>query len=253
MSPVRCNDLETEASAFLDAALAPHRQHEVEQHIATCPSCLHLIEDYRQIGGALKRDAYQRVPMGLTEILRADIAREAAMSPRRAPAPPWLDYARYAASIVIVAAISTWAGWLASERAHKRSDSELGALSAHMRSLLQETPTQVASSDRHTVRPWFAGRLEFAPTVQDLAAQGFPLQGARLDVIGDKRAAALVYKRRLHVINVFVWPADGAPESGPRSSSQKGYNLLAWTRAGMQYMAVSDLNAAELKELQALF
>ena len=129
---------------------------------------------------------------------------------------------------------------------------ERDVLAAHVRSLLQDSPTQVASSEAHTVKPWFAGRLEFAPSVKDLAAEGFPLAGARLDYIGERRVAALVYRRRLHVVNVFVWPAADAADSTPRALTLRGYNLLTWSRGGIAYWAISDLNMAELQRLQAL-
>src|SRR5262249_45270989 len=126
------------------------------------------------------------------------------------------------------------------------------SVGAHVRSLLQGSPTQVASSDTHAVKPWFSGRLEFSPPVRDLAAQGFALEGARLDYIGERRVAALVYRRRLHVINVFLWPAEGLGEDAPRSFVHNGYNVVAWGKAGLAYQAVSDLNADELRQLAAL-
>ncbi len=115
--------------------------------------------------------------------------------------------------------------------------------------LLQASPMQIAFSDSHTVKPWFAGRLEFAPAVKDLAADGFPLAGARLDYIGRCRVAALVYRCRLHVVNVFLWPSTEV-EAAPREPSVRDYNLISWRRGGIADWAVSDLGMAELRELQ---
>src|SRR5262249_39585504 len=129
---------------------------------------------------------------------------------------------------------------------------ERDVFAAHVRSLLQDSPTQVASSDSHTVKPWFAGRLEYAPAVKDLAAEGFPLAGARLDYVGERRVAALAYRRRLHVISVFVWPSNDAADSAPHAVAYRGYNLLTWSRGGTAYWAISDLNMNELRQLQAL-
>src|SRR5262249_21201551 len=126
------------------------------------------------------------------------------------------------------------------------------SVAAHVRSLLQGSPTQVASSDSHTVKPWFTGRLEFSPPVRDFAAEGFPLEGARLDYIGERRVAALVYRRRLHVITVFLWPAQGEGEDTARTFHHNGYNVLAWSKAGLAYRAVSDLNAQRRRPLTAL-
>jgi anti-sigma factor RsiW len=122
-------------------------------------------------------------------------------------------------------------------------------VNAHIRSLLQDSPVQVASSDQHTVQPWFAGRTDFAPAVKDLAAEGFPLLGGRLDYVADRRVGVIVYKRRLHVINVFMWPAGPANGSDPQAAVRNGYNLLSWTRNGVSYRAVSDLSSDELRTL----
>jgi anti-sigma factor RsiW len=129
---------------------------------------------------------------------------------------------------------------------------ERDVAAAHVRSLLQESPIQIASSETHIVKPWFAGRLDFAPNVRDLTAEGFPFAGARLDFIGERRVAALVYRRRLHVVNVFLWPSADGADIAPGDLVHRGYNMLTWSRAGIVYWAISDLNMAELRLLQSL-
>ena len=125
-------------------------------------------------------------------------------------------------------------------------------VSAHIRSLLQDSPIQIASSDSHTVKPSFNGRIDFAPDVKDLTAEGFPLAGGRLDYIADRRVGAIVYRRRIHVVNVFMWPAANAESRPPQFETVKGYNLMSWSRSGVTYWAISDLNAGELRQLQSL-
>ena len=123
--------------------------------------------------------------------------------------------------------------------------------SAHVRSLLADHLMDGPSSDRHTVKPWFTGKLDFAPEVQDLAASGFALVGGRLDFIDGRTVAALVYRHGRHTVNVFTWPAAGSDVS-PRRESVQGFNVLHWVRRGMNWWAVSDLSADELAELARL-
>jgi len=125
-------------------------------------------------------------------------------------------------------------------------------VSSHVRSLLATHLVDVQTSDRHVVKPWFAGKVNFSPPVLELADRGFPLVGGRLDYIHGRVVAAVVYKRRQHIINVFVWPA-GSREPVPTAERHDGYNVLGWTQRWLEFWAVSDVDAADLRQLQAAF
>jgi anti-sigma factor RsiW len=192
----------------------------------------------------LARDAtYYRAPDELRARIRAslrDSAREA-----RAPAL-WRAFG-LGVSFAAVAALS-WTLALLHARPSPDEDLARDLVAAHVRSLMPGHLEDVASSDRHTVKPWFTGKLDFAPPVHDLAQSGFPLTGGRLDYVHGRPVAALTYRYRLHVVNVFVWPVT-APNAPPRVQHRQGYSVVCWTRQAMELCAVSDAEAPALEAL----
>lgn len=262
---MQCEEVNDLLSGFRDGELSSHERLTVERHIAGCKGCRDALADVAMIARSVKSAGREPVPSGMAIRLQAALARDRADTAdgdqasvvtdmRRVDRRPKLSgvILKQAASLAAVVLIAVGATWWLVSNAREADRVELEILNAHIRSLLQDTPVQVASSDQHTVRPWFAGRADFAPAVKDLAAEGYPLLGGRLDYAADRRIGVVVYKRRLHTINVFMWPATVTGDATPRMSTRNGYNLLSWTRGGVAYWAVSDLNAGELQDLQRL-
>ena len=258
--PLTCETVAPLLGAYCDNELSASELRAVEEHVQSCGFCTALIAKDRRIAGHIAAGGVISGSAGLARRISTAIDQEEtgiparSAPPRRQPLSGWAQ----AAAIVLASLLSAGAGWYGATRVDPSDQAAREVLQAHVRSLLQDNPIQVASSDSHTVKPWFAGRVDVAPDVKDLSAEGFPLIGGRLDTIGDKRVAVVVYKRQLHWVNVYVSRAgavslaSGAPEGAKVEASQSGYNMICWTRAGVTYWAVSDLNLPELRQWQAL-
>jgi anti-sigma factor RsiW len=229
---------------YFDGELDAARAAEFEAHLAGCAACTEALGRHRALRDSIA-GASLYAPAGAS--LRGRIRRAL---PGRHASPGVLAWLVPAAAVVVVVA-GLWAVAL-SRRAPTAERVVLASvLDAHVRSLQPGHLTDVLSSDRHTVKPWFDGRLDFSPPVADLAPDGFPLTGGRLDVVAGRSVAALVYARRRHAIGVFVWPTEGAG-AAVRAGSANGYQWVHWTRAGMSFWAVSDVSAEDLAEFARL-
>jgi anti-sigma factor RsiW len=163
--------------------------------------------------------------------------------------PTWRTLAASVALAVLVTSSSTWL-FFGSNATRTTEDA---IVAGHIRALMAPQPADIASSERHTVKPWFNGRVLEAPHVADLANGGFPLIGGRVDVVGGRTVPTLVYGRRKHIISLTAVPAAGKPNSGPKVSVDNGYNIVHWVANGVSYWAVSDVSAPDLGEFAKLF
>lgn len=233
---------------YLDGELDLVKSLEIEKHLEQCHACTQNYEALRSLQSRVSDSSLRfEPPASLEKRLRSSLRRE------EKPQPGIFRW-RWAIAAASLLATVTIIWSIASFAARQSPDDVLAqeVVASHVRSLMANHLTDVPSSDRHTVKPWFDGKLDFSPTVKDLASQGFSLNGGRLDYIGNRPVAALVYQRRQHSINLFVWPATQAPAANGKASERQGYNVIRWSNAGMTYWAVSDLNLAELQQFVQL-
>lgn len=231
---------------YADGELDVVNAHEIEQHLTGCDDCRRVEQRVHLLRSALRESApAYRAPASLRKDVRRALKREARPGPSFSP---WLVLATGAAFALLLLSSSFYQTTRASRNAIA---DELVA--NHVRSLLATHLVDVVSSDQHTVKPWFHGKVDFAPQVRDLSAEGFPLVGGRLDYLHGQTVVALVYRRNKHPINLFVEPASTNDNAAPSTVMHRGYNLVHWTHDGMDYWAVSDLNATELGQFAAHF
>ena len=254
-----CSDTVLLVHAYLDNELGAGDSVQLARHLAGCPACTSSLECHAQVRQMLRRVAPQyRLP---------DAARARALAalpfstpalavpqalPRRLPMPRWraLPTALVASVLLLVGA---WLGVTLQRHTTAAQVLKADVLSNHLRSLQPQHLTDVATTSQHTVKPWFDGKLDFSPQVRALDADGFVLVGGRLDMLDGQRVAAIVYRRRLHAINLFQWPGpvtDSAPISAEAGG---GYTTTHWTQDGMNYWAVSNLDRREIGAFAAAF
>ena len=247
---MRCDEVHPRLDAYLDGELAEAERTPLREHLQSCPDCGPDMAALERLHDGIRRSApIYRAPDVLRSQIRFALRREAAPTvPASLPhAPGWLAYA---ASILLAIAVGSGGTFvILGERQTDATDTEI--LDSHLRSLLGTHLTDVASSDQHTVKPWFAGRTDLSPPAVDLAAEGFPLVGGRLELISGKPVPALVYKRREHVINLFVMPASRADRGD--TLSRHGYNLRHWDEGDLGFWAVTDAGPTEFAEFERLF
>jgi anti-sigma factor RsiW len=246
---MNCQDAKSLIDSFADGELDLVNHVSVETHLKDCLSCDNEYRNTTALKNALSdEEFYYHAPAELrTKVIASleetqdrsffDRFRGWRMTPILA-----------AAAVLAIAILSAIMIFRPANSSQELVANEV--VSAHIRSLMLDHATDVISTDQHTVKPWFEGKLDFSPPVADFAQQGFSLVGGRLDYIGGRPVAALVYQRRQHIINLFIYPSQDAPADGV--SSRQGFDVIHWTKNGMTFWAVSDLNASELRSFAEL-
>jgi anti-sigma factor RsiW len=248
---MNCRQTRSLLHAHGDGELDTAYELQVDEHLTDCPQCFGLARNLANLRDALQNDALRySAPAGLRQSIRAAIVQSAQSEHNATAIPKWSwNWTWSAAAALLVTTI------FALQFRPLLSDERLLAelTESHVRSLMVDHLTDVSSTDRRTVNPWFTGKLDFTPPVEDLKSVGFPLLGGRLDYVDDRAVAALVYASQKHTINLFIWPAESSVFRSPHAIERNDYRIVRWSDGGMNLVAVSDLGEAKLREFAASF
>jgi anti-sigma factor RsiW len=253
---MNCQECYDYIDAYIDNELDVATVILVKQHLRDCSGCQQLLEARKAVGTLLDNPQLRfeipdSLPGKIQSVLPA-VRSDVKLRSGTRFFIPWFSVplALAATIAVILGLVFLYQGGM-SDRSRGKSLAQ-EAISSHVRSLLAAHLLDVPSSDQHTVKPWFNGKLKFSPPVQDFADHGFRLIGGRLDYFNGREVAALVYQRNKHVINLFIYPSESGRDTAAESSTKDGYNVSHWNRSGFEFWAVSDVNAEDLKTFAGL-
>ena len=251
-----CNRAAGLLSGLLDAALGPFERLRVSHHVAGCDACAAKLEELRAMQAAIRTNLpYHRAPPGLAARIGAALEREAPPASAAAASRPWFRWPAFGmAGTGLAGALAgvPLTVLVLGSSPDGQNDAMQGVIGSHIRSMQADHLTDVPTSDQHTVKPWLSERLDVSPPVRDLKDAGFPLIGGRLDYVDGHQAAAVVYRRAKHVINLFAWSSPGDADEPFRTASRQGFNLVTWRHGGIAYYAASDVEAGQLSEFAHL-
>ena len=247
---MRCTDAQTLIESYVDGELDLVHTVEIEQHLGDCSMCAPRHQDVIELRSRIREEVpYFRASPDLQQRVGA-VIREKQVKAKRSWVPIW-TWSGALAAVVLLSLITVGLLRRADESSREQMITQ-EIVADHLRSLMANHLTDITSTDQHNVKPWFNGKLDFSPPVNDFAAEGFPLIGGRLDYLDGRPVAALVYQRRLHPINLFVWATAEKYADKPTRQTPQGYTILFWSRDGMTYCAISDLAVDEMQTFGAL-
>lgn len=245
-----CDAIKTHIESYLDAELTLSDRRDFEQHVAACEACSHALEGMRAIKHMVKDAEYKNAPPSLRHNIQSQLRDYTGEEISRSGLLHWLVFGMGAMSI---GSLATWLVMFFMISSPLQSKLADDIISSHVRSLMVDHVTDVKTSDSHTVKPWFNGRVDFSPSIKDVTGAGFELIGGRLDYIQGKAVSAVVYKRRAHIINAFSFKNEASETSETtRVLNRDGYNIIYWKNNGLDHWVISDLNMKELKKFTHL-
>lgn len=247
---MNCKQAQTKIEIYLDSELTLSDQRDFEKHLDGCNKCKSILDNIRSLSESIQKIEYAKAPFSLQRKIKTDLKD---VTGEDDAAYGRSQIFQFGAGCAVLTSIAAWAilTIIISTPIQNQIVREL--TEAHVRSLMVDHVTDIVTSDSHTVKPWFSGKLDFSPTVKDLKSEGFTLIGGRLDYFDQRPAAALVYKRRSHYINVFIYRTDDSTQTSAFKDIQnQSYNLVNWKEQGLDYWVVSDLNKNELKQFAQL-
>ena len=245
-----CNESQSLMAAYIDGELDSANAIQYRLHLETCAECTGAYRELHDLHTTIKTHGTNHVaPSYLRHRIQAALPRPSRRSLKFANLPwAWINFGVAITCTLAFAVMCSL--YLSVPSLQDRIEDEIVA--SHTRSLMAAHLSDVISTDQHTVKPWFSGKLDFSPTVYDFAQQEFPLVGGRLDYVDHRAVAALAYRHRLHVLNLFVWPEPSQKGAAQLAVSKQGYQLIHWTQSGMCYWLISDMNAQDLNEFKHL-
>jgi anti-sigma factor RsiW len=248
---MNCQECHDYIDAYIDNELDISSSILVKHHLRDCPDCRQLLESRKAVGALLDNPQVRfAVPDSLLGRIQSALPVSRPEVKHRSGnrfVIPWFSIPlAFAATIAVMLGLAFLNQGGVFDRSHGSSIAQ-DVISSHVRSLLATHLFDVPSTDQHTVKPWFDGKLKFSPPVHDFAERGFRLTGGRLDYLNGREVAALVYQRRLHIINLFIWPSESGRNTAAENLTKDGYNVWHWDRDGFAFWAVSDVNAEDLR------
>lgn len=248
---MNCTETQRLLHAYVDAELDMADTLAVEQHLQKCAACLQTYNNYQALRATIKTGSlYFQAPENLRKRIRSSVLK-ANKTAFISHMMSWRGLS-VAAVLIFAVLLAVWGVTHFLPTYVEENALPQEVLASHVRSLMANHLVDVPSSNQHTVKPWFNGKLDFSPSVPDLASQGFPLLGGRLDYVNNRPVAAVVYKHQKHIINLFIWPSTQNTEGETGTTTLQGYHMIHWTKSGMTYWAVSDLSLNELQKFVQL-